>query len=165
MSIPIEQLRSHRQPEPVPRLPYFLERNPRLVHEPEWTKSSWLDEVREGLRARSKLASAARIEVSRTLSPTRFFVVGAARWPTALTPRGLWRARARRPSWTPASFASLCPLRFQLLDDGLTTWLATKRWQELDDGRTQVKQPLGDVVSLAVRSGSSFRVRVPVPSS
>jgi hypothetical protein len=76
-------------------------------------------------------------EIGRALRSACFLVVGAPRRPTTL----------------------------QLLDNGLATGPSTKRWQQLDDSRPQVKQALCDVVSLATRSDSSFRVRVPVPSS
>ena len=51
---PIQQVSSRSQPEPVPCLTNFLERNPRLVDESEWAKCSVLHEVNADPRARAR---------------------------------------------------------------------------------------------------------------
>ena len=76
-------------------------------------------------------------KVGRALCSSRLLIVGTAPGPTAL----------------------------QLLDDGLASRLACKRRQKPDNGCSKVKQPLCDVIASATRGCSSFRVRIPVPSS
>jgi hypothetical protein len=53
----------------------------------------------------------------------------------------------------------------QLLDDGLASGLLGELRKQFDDRSSQVEQPVGNVVTLSMRTRSVFRVRILLPSS